>query len=131
VVWYLLGDFAYALMLAAAAALVSRQEDVGSVITPALMLLIAGFVFGVTQLPDDPDGRLMQTLSMVPLFAPMLMPMRLALGGVPAWQAALSVALMLASIPALVALAGRIYRNAVMRTGARVRLAEAWRRTGP
>jgi len=32
-------------------------------------------------------------------------------------------------IPVLVWLAGRIYRNAVTRAGARIRLREAWRAT--
>jgi ABC-2 type transport system permease protein len=53
--------------------------------------------------------------------------MRLAMGGVPIWQAALSVALIVALIPALVAVAGRIYRNAVVQSGARVKLSQAFR----
>jgi ABC-2 type transport system permease protein len=39
-----------------------------------------------------------------------------------------AVAAMLVVIPALIWLSGRIYRNAVMRSGARVKLADAWRR---
>jgi ABC-2 type transport system permease protein len=53
--------------------------------------------------------------------------MRLAMGGVPVWEAALSVLLVLAMIPALVWLSGRIYRNAVVRSGARVKLSDALR----
>jgi ABC-2 type transport system permease protein len=53
--------------------------------------------------------------------------MRLAFGGVPVWQAGLAVVLVVLLIPALVWLSGRIYRNAVLRTGARVRLREALR----
>ena len=66
-------------------------------------------------------------LSMIPMFAPTLMPMRLAMGGVPAWQAAVAVVGIVAVIPLLVWLSGRIYRNAVVRSGARVRLRDAWR----
>jgi len=53
--------------------------------------------------------------------------MRLAMGGVPVWQAVLSVALVVALIPGLIWLAGRIYRNAVMQTGSRVKLRDALR----
>jgi ABC-2 type transport system permease protein len=59
------------------------------------------------------------------LFAPTLMPMRLAIGGVPVWEAGLSVALVVALIPVLIWFAGRIYRNAVLRTGAKAKLRDA------
>ncbi|WP_018683358.1 ABC transporter permease [Actinokineospora enzanensis] len=127
IVWFLLGFFAYSLVFAALAALVSRQEDVGGVITPPLMFVILGYVLGISILPSDPGNQLAEVLSLVPLFAPTLMPIRLAMGGVPVWQAAVSVVLVLALIPALVWLSGRIYRNAVVRGGAKVKLSDALR----
>lgn len=127
VVWYLLGFFMYSLVFAALAALVSRQEDVGGVITPALMFVILGYVIGISVLPSDPDNTLAEVLSVIPVFAPTLMPMRLAMGGVPVWEAVVSVGLVVALIPALVWLSGRIYANAVMRSGARVKLTDALR----
>ena len=127
VVWFLLGFMAYALAFAAAAALVSRQEDAQSVVLPIMMLLIAGYVIGISVLPSDPSNRFVEVLSLIPVFSPELMPMRLAMGGVPVWEAVLSVVLILALIPLLVAVSGRIYRNAVVRSGARVRLSDALR----
>jgi ABC-2 type transport system permease protein len=127
VVWYLLGFVMYSLVFAALGALVSRQEDVGGVITPALMFVIVGYVIGISVLPSDPGNTLAEVLSVIPVFAPTLMPMRLAMGGVPVWEAVVSVGLVLALIPALVWLAGRIYANAVMRSGARVKLKDALR----
>ncbi|GAA5200063.1 ABC transporter permease [Rugosimonospora acidiphila] len=126
VVWYLLGFVAYALAFAAVAALVSRQEDVGGVVTPMMMLVIVGYVLGISILPSNPGSRLIEVLSMVPTFAPTMMPMRVAMGGVPAWQLAVAVAGMAVVIPLLVMLSARIYRNAVLRSGARVKLREAW-----
>jgi len=127
VVWYLLGFIMYSLVFAALAALVSRQEDVGGVITPALMFVIVGYVIGISVLPSDPGNALAEVLSVIPVFAPTLMPMRLAMGGVPVWEAVVSVGLVLALIPALVWLSGRIYANAVMRSGAKVKLRDALR----
>jgi ABC-2 type transport system permease protein len=127
VVWYLLGFVAYALTFAAAAATVSRQEDVGGVVTPVLMLVILGYVLGVSILPANPGSGLIETMSMLPMFAPTLMPMRVAMGGVPAWQLTVAVAGMVVVIPLLVLLSARIYRNAVLRSGARVKLRDAWR----
>lgn len=127
VVWYLLGFLMYSLVFAGLGALVSRQEDVGGVISPALMFVILGYVVGISVLPSDPGNTMVAVLSMIPVFAPTLMPMRMAMGGVPVWEAALSVGLVVIMIPVLVWLAGRIYGNAVMRSGARVKLKDALR----
>ncbi|MDQ3737838.1 MAG: ABC transporter permease [Actinomycetota bacterium] len=127
IVWYLVGFFGYALVLAAVSALVSRQEDINAVLTPVLMLIISGFVIGISVLPADPDNAVIRVMSLMPTFAPMLMPMRLAIGGVPAWEALLALGLALAMIPLLVWVSGRIYRNAIMRTGSRLKLRDAFR----
>ncbi len=127
IVWYLLGFFAYALAFAAVAALVSRQEDVNGVVTPVLMFVIIGYVLGISILPSNPGSPLIETMSLIPTFAPTLMPMRLAMGGVPVWESIVAVAGILVIIPALIWLSGRIYRNAVVRSGARVKLRDAWR----
>jgi ABC-2 type transport system permease protein len=52
---------------------------------------------------------------------------RVAHGGVPCWEIALSIALITAAIYGLIRLAGRVYAGAVLRTGPRLRLREAWR----
>lgn len=126
-VWFILGFLMYAVMLAAAGALVSRQEDAQSVVTPVLMLIIVPAVVGWSLLPANPDSGLGEVLSMVPLFSPMLMPMRIALGVAPVWEMVLSVVMSMLLVVALVALAGRVYQNAVLRTGARVKLSDALR----
>ncbi len=63
-------------------------------------------------------------LSLIPLFSPTLMPMRIA-AGAPVWEVLVSIGLMLAFIAALVWIAGRIYGNAITRTGARVKITDA------
>lgn len=125
-VWFLVGFLMYALMFAAAGALVSRQEDAGSVVTPVMTLIIVPYIVGVTALPADPDGTLVTVLSLIPVFSPTLMPMRMALGA-PGWQIALSLTLSVLLVAALVQLSGRVYRNAILRTGTRVRLTDAFR----
>jgi len=127
IVWYLLGFLMYSIVFAGLGALASRQEDVGGAVMPALMFVVAGYVVGISVLPSDPGSSLVAVLSVIPLFAPTLMPMRLAMGGVPPWEAVLSVGLVLVLIPALVWLSARIYRNAVLRTGAKVRVRDALR----
>jgi ABC-2 type transport system permease protein len=63
---------------------------------------------------------------MLPPTAPIIMPLRAALVSVPAWQMAAAVILLLAAIYGLLRASARLYRNAVLHTGARLRLHEAW-----
>jgi len=116
-----------ALTVVANKGLVSRQEDVGAVIGPILMLIIVPYVVGVRVLPIDPENGLARVLSLIPFFSPMLMPMRTALGVAPWWEVALTVALTGALTGGLVGLSARVYRNSVMRTGARVPVRDALR----
>ena len=126
-VWFVVGFITFSLALAALASLVSRQEDVASVTAPVLVLMVIPYVIGISIAPWDPTNPVVVLLSYIPFAAPMVMPMRIALGTVETWEVIVSLALSLALIPILVWGAGRIYSNAVLRTGARVRLREALR----
>jgi len=106
-------------------ALVSRQEDVGGATAPVLMALVVPYILSITILPSNPTNGFMAALSFVPFFSPMIMPMRIALGVAPLWQPLLALVLTLALIALLVWFAGRVYSNAVLRMGAKVRLREA------
>jgi len=125
VVWFILGFTLYSLVFAGLGALVSRQEDLGGATAPATMFLVVGYVVGISVLPSTPDQPIVAIMSLIPAFSPTLMPMRLAMGGVPLWQTLLSLALAVACVPLLVGVTGRLYRNGVVRTGARLRLREA------
>jgi ABC-2 type transport system permease protein len=124
--WFVVGFLFYALIYAAGGSLVSRQEDIGSVTGPLAMLIVGTYLafFWVEANPDNPIGIF---LSMLPPFAPILMPARIATGDAQLWQVVVAAALAIASIVALNALAARIYSNSVLRIGTRVPILEAWR----
>ena len=124
--WFLLGFLFYATAYAAVASLVSRQEEVQSAVAPIGILLIAGYLLMYASLPN-PSGPLATVCSVLPPFAPILMPVRMAASDVPSWQVGVAVALIVASIGGLTWLAGRMYTNAAMRIGARVRFMDAFR----
>ncbi|MGQ0776523.1 MAG: ABC transporter permease [Pseudonocardiales bacterium] len=128
VVCFLLGFFLYATLFAAAGSLVSRQEELQSVTTPITLLIVIPFLIAAFQVPDNPTGMLVTVMSVVPFFAPILMPILISLGAAAGWQIALSAGLTVATTAILVLVGGRIYRNSVLRTGGRVRLREALRR---
>jgi ABC-2 type transport system permease protein len=124
--WFLLGFLFYATAYAAVASLVSRQEEVQSAVAPISVFQIAGYLLMYAALPN-PSGPLATVCSLLPPFAPILMAVRMADSDVPFWQVGLAVALIVASIVGLTWLAGRMYTNAAMRIGARVRFMDAFR----
>ncbi|HEV2781700.1 MAG TPA: ABC transporter permease [Actinophytocola sp.] len=124
-VWYLLGYFLYATVFAAVGSLVSRQEDAQAVLTPITLVLVVAFVLGFSVLAQDASGTAATVLSLLPPFSPILMPGKIALGAAPGWQIALAIAFTLAAIALLTMLGARIYRNAVLHMGSRVRLRDA------
>jgi ABC-2 type transport system permease protein len=126
--WFVLGYAFYACLFAVAGALVSRQEDVQNTTTPLSIVLFGSFMLSFAAL-DDPAGGLATALSFVPPTAPIIAPVRLIAGEMPVEQIVGAVVVLLASTAALVAAAARIYSNAVLRTGTRVKLLEAWRST--
>jgi ABC-2 type transport system permease protein len=125
VVWFVLGYLMYALLYAAAGSMVSRQEDVASVAMPVTLALVAGWIIALTVAAPHPGSPATTVFSFIPLFSPVIMPVRIAAGVAPFWEVAISVVLSVATIAGLVAIAGRIYRNSVLRIGGRVRLSDA------
>jgi ABC-2 type transport system permease protein len=124
VVWFVLGYAFYAAIFAVAASLVSRQEDLSTVVMPTTLVLIGAFVVGI-QASADPGGALARITSYVPGLSPLVMPVRQAAGDVAAWEIALAVVLMLVAIALIVRLGGRIYAGALLRTGGKLKIREA------
>lgn len=125
-VWYVLGFFLYATVFAAAGSLVSRQEDVQTVLTPVSMVLLVGFIAGFTVV-QEPEGTTATVLSLLPPLSPILLPSRIATGSAGALEIVAALVLTLAAIAALTWLGGRVYRAAILRTGSRIRLKDALR----
>jgi ABC-2 type transport system permease protein len=124
VAWFVVGYAFYASVFAAAASLVSRQEDLGSVITPASIVLVLGFVIAI-QAAQDPGSTLATVTSFLPGMSPMVMPVRQAAGDAAWWEVGLAVVLMLVSIAVVVRIGGRVYAGALLRTGGKVKFREA------
>src|SRR5690625_1588195 len=125
VIFFLVGFVLVAAMFASGAALVSRQEDVGTVMMPTMMLVMAPY-FAVVFLGDNPVA--MAIASYVPFSAPVAMPVRMFLGEASWWEPLLSLGLLALAAALVIALAARIYSNSLLRTGPRVSLREALRR---
>jgi len=124
--WFVLGFAFYSCAYAAAAASVSRAEEVGNATLPLTMLLLVGYLIGISA-TSSPDTTLARVASFLPPLAPMVVVSRAAVGHVARWEVPLAVAVELVSTWVLIRLAGRVYSGAIVRTGPRVKFREAWR----
>lgn len=124
--FFVLGYALYACAFALAGAIVSRQEDVQSTTSPLLIALIAGYL-GSLAVAEEPDGGLAVAATLLPPFAPLVVPVRAARDALPLWELLASTALMLVAIAALLWLAARVYERSVLRMGAPMRLLEGVR----
>jgi ABC-2 type transport system permease protein len=124
IVWFVIGYAFYASVFAVAASLVSRQEDLGSVLTPTTILLVIGFVVSI-QAAQEPTSTLATVTSFVPGLSPMVMPVRMAAGAAAWWEVGLAVVLMAVAIAGIVRIGGRVYAGALLRTGGKLKFREA------
>jgi ABC-2 type transport system permease protein len=124
--WFVLGYAFYAGLFACAGALVPRQEELQSSMTPLTMLILISFFISFVVL-DNADGTLAVVTSFIPFSAPMTMPPRIALGEASTVEIVAAFAITAAAAAALIPLSGRIYSGAVLRTGSAVKVRDAWR----
>lgn len=124
VVWFAAGYALYASAYGALGALVGRQQEVGQVTAPLAILLLVGYL-GAAFGAGDPEGALVRLMSLLPPFAPMVMPLRMATGTVGVGEVALALVLTLALAAAVLWFGARVYRGGITRTGARISLRQA------
>jgi ABC-2 type transport system permease protein len=127
--WFALGFALYAVAYATAGALASRQQNAETAGQPITYTILAAYFVGYIALSTNMDGLLANILTVFPLTAPLVLPARSTLVGVPLWEHVLAVALILASIYTLVRFAGRIYGRGLLHSGPRIGVRTAWRLT--
>jgi ABC-2 type transport system permease protein len=120
---YLMGYFMYAFLYGALSSLASRTEDINTSIMP-IVLLTMGALFVAMFGMMSPEAGWLTACSFVPFLAPMALFVRICMTDVPAWQIALSFAIMLATISGTGYLASRIYRLGILMYGKPPRLKE-------
>jgi ABC-2 type transport system permease protein len=90
-------------------------------------VLLAGYFASFVAVSEEPEGAWSRLLSYFPATAPFAMPGRVALGAAQWWEPVVAAGLALAALAGLVVLAGRVYTNAILHTGPKLRLRDAWR----
>jgi ABC-2 type transport system permease protein len=126
-VWFILGYAFYSTALGVLGALASRMEEASNASSPVSFIAMAGYFFSLIVALNDPAGVAARIATFIPPVSPMVVPLRAALGAIEPWEIVGSALLMCAAIWALFVVGGRVYTGAVLQTGARMKIRDAWR----
>lgn len=121
---FALGLLFFGSLWAAAGAMVSRTEDLASTQTP-IMILIFGVIYAPAFGWSMLDSTLMQVLTWVPPFSLSVAPLQAAAGNLSWPMVLLSYAIMAALTVVVLAVVARIYRNAILHNGRKMKWAQA------
>jgi ABC-2 type transport system permease protein len=116
VAFFVLGFFLFAALFAALGAAVNSEQEAQQYQTVVFLPLIVPMLF-IGRIVGDPMGTTATVLGLIPLTAPVTMPMRLTATSVPGWQIAASLAGMVVTVLLVGWLAGKIYRVGILSTG--------------
>jgi ABC-2 type transport system permease protein len=124
-IFYFLGGYLmYSALFAAVGASVDSEADTQQFMMPITIPLILSFVVAQTVI-QNPESNMAFWFSIIPFTSPIVMMVRLPFG-VPAWQIALSMSLLIAGFLLTTWLAARIYRTGILMYGKKV----SWKELG-
>jgi ABC-2 type transport system permease protein len=126
IVYFLLGYLLYAALFAVVGASVNTDTEAQQAQQPVMMLLVAALIVSFGAL-GDPGGQLAVTASLIPLSAPVIMPVRVATSDVPWSQITTSLGILVATVLLVVWGSARIYRIGILMYGKRPSMKELWR----
>jgi len=128
--WFAIGYTLYSTMFATLGALANRIEDASNATTPVMIPAIATYLIALLVVTRDPEGIVAQVTTFIPFSAPIVVPLRAALGAIEPWQVLLSAAITIVFTYGLFVLGGRVYAGAVLGSGGQMKLRDAGRAAG-
>ncbi len=126
-VYLVFGYLLYAAAFAAAGSALDEgaQEAQGQLTLPITIPMLLAFMVMFKAI-KAPDGALAFWFSICPLTSPIIMPVRVAYG-VPFWQLALSIALLVGTFVFMTWIAARIYRRGILMYGKSFGWKDIWK----
>jgi len=118
IIFFIGGYLLYSSLYAAIGAAVDNETDTQQFLLPIIMPLVIAVYVGIFTVIEDPHGTVSTVFSYIPLTSPVVMLMRIPFG-VPIWQQAISVLLLIGSFMFTVWFAAKIYRVGILMYGKR------------
>lgn len=122
--FYGVGIAVLACIFAAAGAISGRIEDIQSTTTPITAVVAVVFIAGISA-----SGTFLTVLSFLPLTSTITMPSRIVAGGMAWWEPVASLVISLVAAVFVIQVSERIYRRALMQTGAKLSIRQALKLT--
>jgi ABC-2 type transport system permease protein len=121
--FFLLGFIFYSSLYAAVGSAVNSEQEARQAATPLMIMIVFAGVF-IQPVLLNPTGTTAQVLSLVPITSPIIMPIRMAVTGVPPLELAASLGFLLIGCVAALWVASRIYRVGLLMYGKRPTIRE-------
>lgn len=123
---FVLGFFVFSTLYAAIGAAFNNLQEAQQVSGVAVFFLVIP-VFLMIRIINEPSSTFSVVASLIPLFTPLLMTLRVSLEMPPLWQILLAYALTLGFIVGMVWVCARIYRIGILMYGKKPTFQELWK----
>jgi ABC-2 type transport system permease protein len=123
--YFLFGYLMYSAMFAAIGSAVDNEADTQQFMLPVTVPMILAIVMS-SFIMNNPQGPVAFWFSIIPFTSPITMMMRIPFG-VPAWELALSMGLLILAFVGMTWVAGKIYRTGILMYGKKPTYRELWK----
>ena len=124
-VFFVLGYLLYASLFAAIGSAVENEADSSQLQLPITIPLLIGFFIAIYSF-KSPDSAIAVWGSLIPFTSPIVMLARIPFG-VPVWQLALSIVLLLVTFVACAWISAKIYRAGILTFGKKSTWKDLWK----
>jgi len=126
-VFFFLGGYLfYSALYAAIGSAVDSETETQQFMMPVMLPLLLGYALSLSVVTNDPYGNTAFWLSMIPFTSPIAMVVRIPYG-VPNWELALSMFILVVGFLGTVWVAGRIYRVGILMYGKKTTFKEMFK----
>jgi ABC-2 type transport system permease protein len=123
--YFITGYLLYASVFAAIGSAVDNETETQQFMLPVTIPIILALMVAMGTM-QNPESSLSFWCSMIPLTSPIVMMARIPFG-VPYWQIAVSMVLMLATFAGFVWMAAKVYRTGILMYGKKTSWKEMWK----
>lgn len=123
--YFITGYLLYASIFAAIGSAVDNETETQQFMLPVTIPIVLGLMVAMGTM-QNPESSLSFWFSIIPLTSPIVMVARIPFG-VPYWQLALSMGLMVVTFIAFVWMAAKIYRTGILMYGKKTSWKEMWK----
>jgi ABC-2 type transport system permease protein len=123
--YFITGYLLYASVFAAIGSAVDNETETQQFMLPVTIPIIVGLMVAMGTM-QNPESSLSFWCSLIPLTSPIVMMARIPFG-VPYWEIAVSMALMLVTFIGFVWMAAKIYRTGILMYGKKTSWKEMWK----